>query len=354
VKPDVLPLQGGAADGVSIARAAHVLSGGGLVAFPTDTVYGLGAAVGSEAAMDKLYRVKGRDSNKPVARIVPDAATAKAAADAWPRLASKLARVYWPGALTIVAGGVGFRMPAHQAARALAAKAIGGLAATSANRSGEPDARTADEVLEMLGTDVDLVLDGGRTEGSPSTVVRVNGTTLEVLREGSIRCAELQEVSRATVLFVCRGNTCRSPTAAAAMETELASAGRHGVKVRSAGVDVGGEIGDASASAPAAAAAEVGLDLTGHRARPLTPSMLSEADWVFVMDRTQRDRIAEILPEEGPRVELLDPDGADIEDPAGEDREFYARTRDRIRAAVRARASSIVESLGAEGDETAA
>jgi len=198
--PEIVRLVGGDADGPALARAAKVLADGGVVAFPTDTVYGLGADASRPDAVERLYEAKGRDRSKPLAVLVPDAAAAKREASVWSPLAERLAEVHWPGALTIVAGGVGFRVPAHEAARALAAGLFeltgGGLAATSANRSGDPDPRTARDVVEALGDRADLVLDGGETGGVPATVVRGEGASLEVLREGAISAAELDALAR--------------------------------------------------------------------------------------------------------------------------------------------------------------
>jgi L-threonylcarbamoyladenylate synthase len=190
--PEIVRLAGGAADDFVIARAARVLEGGGLVAFPTDTVYGLGADASRPDAIERLYEAKGRDRSKPLAMLVADAETAARLAETWGALAQRLAEAYWPGALTIVAGGTGFRVPAHAAARALAASLKGGLLATSANRSGDPDPHTAREVVDALGGSVDLVLDGGEVGGVASTVVRVTDSGLEVLREGAISAAELE------------------------------------------------------------------------------------------------------------------------------------------------------------------
>ncbi|MHC5057306.1 MAG: L-threonylcarbamoyladenylate synthase [Planctomycetota bacterium] len=198
--PEIVRLAGGAADEALIARAARVLGEGGLVAFPTDTVYGLGADASSPDAVERLYEAKGRDRSKPLAMLVPDAAAAARLGGTWPPLAERLAEAHWPGALTIVVGGQGFRVPAHPAARGLAAGLLeltgGALAATSANRSGDPDPRTAREVVDALGGAVDLVLDGGEAGGVPSTVVRVSGARLEVLREGAIPVTELEAACR--------------------------------------------------------------------------------------------------------------------------------------------------------------
>jgi L-threonylcarbamoyladenylate synthase len=192
---EVVALVGDEADDARICRAADVMAEGGLVAFPTDTVYGLGAAPSRPDAAEKICAAKGRGRSKPLARLVADRETAARLAGSWPRLAEDLARAYWPGALTIVVGGVGLRLPASEAARSLASRLGGSILATSANRSGGPEPRTAEEVAAALGPDVDLILDGGRTAGVPSTVVRVTGEQLEVLREGAIGEDELKSVA---------------------------------------------------------------------------------------------------------------------------------------------------------------
>lgn len=195
-KPEVVELSGGCEDDAAIARAARLMADGGLVAFPTDTVYGLGADPSRPDAAERICAAKGRERSKPLALLVADADTAARLAGAWPELAAKLAELYWPGALTIVVGDIGLRVPASRLARELASRLGGSIVATSANRSGGPEPRTAEEVAAALGQDVDLILDGGRTEGTPSSVVRVTAAGLEILREGAIPREELDRIAR--------------------------------------------------------------------------------------------------------------------------------------------------------------
>ena len=200
-KPEVVELTGGPGDDDVIARAARLMADGGLVAFPTDTVYGVGTSPALPEAIDRICAAKGRDRSKKLARLAADAEAASRLVGEWPELASKLARACWPGPLTIVVGGVGVRVPASRVARELARGLGGALVATSANRSGGPEPRTATEVAEALGTAVEMILDGGRTGGVPSTVVRVTvagqGTAagLEILREGAIAAGELERIA---------------------------------------------------------------------------------------------------------------------------------------------------------------
>jgi L-threonylcarbamoyladenylate synthase len=194
-----------------IDEAVAVLRRGGLVAFPTETVYGLGADAANTDALARLYRVKGRPADHPVIVHLADAADLDAFADDVPDLARVLAREFWPGPLTLVlrkrsariadaaTGGlptVGLRVPAHPIALALLAAFGGGLAAPSANRFGRVSPTTAQHVRDDLAGDVDLVLDGGPTRvGVESTIVDLTGPVPRVLRVGGVSEADLARVA---------------------------------------------------------------------------------------------------------------------------------------------------------------
>lgn len=192
-----------------LARAAEVLRRGGLVAFPTETVYGLGADALSDAAVRRIFAAKGRPANNPVIVHVADVAAARSLTTAWPATAEDAARRWWPGPLTIVlpkadvvpsvvaAGGstVAIRCPAHPVARALIAATDRPLAAPSANRSTRISATLAEHVVRGLGERVDLILDGGpTTAGLESTVVDLSGAVPKLLRPGPISLAALRDV----------------------------------------------------------------------------------------------------------------------------------------------------------------
>jgi protein-tyrosine-phosphatase len=143
--------------------------------------------------------------------------------------------------------------------------------------------------------------------------------------------------------------------AAGFFREELARLGRTDVAVLSAGLDVGGESHHKGAS-PAAreAASEMGVDISDHEVRPLRPALLARADWVFVMEGSQIEKIASVLPEELDHVALLDPEGEDIEDPAGGGPETYREARDSIRAAAAARAAEVLREVAPRDDGAAA
>jgi L-threonylcarbamoyladenylate synthase len=192
-----------------LAEAARVLRAGGLVAFPTETVYGLGALALDEAAVARVFRAKGRPTHHPLIAHVADAGQASTLASSWPAAASALADAFWPGPLTLVvdraqhvpasvAGGtssIAVRVPSHPVARALLAVVGAPVAAPSANRYQGVSSTTAAHVVKSLGDDVDLVLDAGPCdEGIESTVVDVRREPPSVLRPGALGLAALRAV----------------------------------------------------------------------------------------------------------------------------------------------------------------
>ena len=170
-------------------RAAEVLNGGGVVVIPTDTVYGLAARPDFEGVVDRLYTIKGREAKKPIALLASDIEAIGRFGYPIEGKARELAEKYWPGALTMVIGKEGFRIPDHAKTRELIAACGGVLRVTSANLSGRRPATDAPQALKDVGLSADYVVDDGVSPGGvPSTVVRVAADgSLEVLREGAIR-----------------------------------------------------------------------------------------------------------------------------------------------------------------------
>ena len=163
-----------------MAEAVRILKGGGVVAFPTETFYGLGVDARNEEAVERIFRIKGRDFNKPVALIVAEERDVAPLAEEIPMTAKNLMQRFWPGPLTILfraapavsnrltggTGKIGIRIPGHPIARLLAAGITGPLTATSANLSGGTDCSTADAVMQALGGLPDAIIDGGPRRGS--------------------------------------------------------------------------------------------------------------------------------------------------------------------------------------------
>ncbi len=183
----------------AIATALDVLRRGGLVAFPTDTVYGVGARAFDALAIERVYASKGREATKALPILLADLTGLPGITQMLPPEVLRLAETFWPGPLTLVVrkhesvpeavsrdGTVGVRVPDHPIALALL-RASGPLAATSANRSGAADPLTADDVVAGLGNRVDLILDGGRSPGGmPSTVVDCTSKPPALIRVGPI------------------------------------------------------------------------------------------------------------------------------------------------------------------------
>jgi len=186
----------------SLAEAARTVGTGGLIVYPTDTVYGLGCDPTNEVALAKLFSAKRRDA-RPIPVLCDSLESASRLANFTPK-ASEVAKTYWPGALTIVApmkaelpfqihqgsGEVGVRVPDSSLCVELVRLCGGILTGTSANISGRGPCRTADEAAREIGSAVDLILNGGRLEGAESTVVRVLDAGIEVLRQGAVRVKE--------------------------------------------------------------------------------------------------------------------------------------------------------------------
>lgn len=196
-----------AATDAALDRAADVLRRGGLVAIPTETVYGLAADALDEAAVDGIFRAKGRPATNPLIVHVADVAMARSLASSWPEAAERITAALWPGPVTVVvpkaaaipaivtAGGptVALRCPAHPLARRLIARSGIPLAAPSANRSEQVSPTTAHHVLESLGSRVSLILDGGSCDrGIESTVIDCTVTPPRILRPGPLARADLQ------------------------------------------------------------------------------------------------------------------------------------------------------------------
>ena len=190
-----------APEAAAIEEAVGVLRVGELVAFPTETFYGLGAAVRDVGAVRRVFQVKGRPSSMPLLLLVDSPAMVERFAADVPRRARELMDRYWPGALTLVlragrdvppevtagTGSVGFRLPAHAVPRALVSALGQPVTAPSANRTGAPPPTTAADVVHVLGGSLGLVLDGGPTPGgAPSTVLDVTVDPPRVIRQGAV------------------------------------------------------------------------------------------------------------------------------------------------------------------------
>lgn len=189
------------------AKAAEIITSGGIIAFRTDTFYGLGADPFNRSALQRIKQLKGREEKKPILVVISDIGQIERLISERSPAFDLLAERFWPGALTLIGKAapavpdevtagtetIGVRLPDDDKVRALVRSCGGALTATSANPSGAEPARTAEEVESYFGSSIDLIVDGGEARSDlPSTVVDAGGPEPKLIREGAIAWAEIQ------------------------------------------------------------------------------------------------------------------------------------------------------------------
>jgi L-threonylcarbamoyladenylate synthase len=211
--PEIITLDPDRPDQSLIAKVGNILKKGGVIAFPTETFYGLGTDCDNEEAIEKIYTIKGRSFDKPIPIIIGQRRYINKYATSIPEAGKKLMDRFWPGGLTLLlpasprlpqkltagSGKIGIRLSSNTIATGLADTLSGGLTATSANISGEKECSTVHEVIGSLGEIIDLYVDGGRTPGGMgSTIVDVTVDPPVIIRKGVIPSELIIDTMRKT------------------------------------------------------------------------------------------------------------------------------------------------------------
>lgn len=356
-----------------VFRAVAALAEGKVVAFPTETVYGVAASALNSQAVNRLMEAKGRSFDKPLALAVKSADDALDYVPNMTQLARRLARRCWPGPLTLVleydhnnsvisrlpksvqnlvvpTGAVGLRVPANSVALQVLRLSAGPLVLTSANRSGEPDTSSGQQVMDQIGDKIDLIIDGGPSDyGASSSVIRIDDSGINILREGVVDRATIEKMSIFQALVVCTGNTCRSPMGEMLLKQQLSekldcpidNLEENGIQVLSAGIAAmpGGQPSPQSVDAMA----QRGIDLSPHSSQPVSESMVKSADIILTMTNTHRAALLHQWPELHGRTHVVNQDGSDVSDPIGHGAEVYEQCALQIEKQMEAWSAVIID-----------
>jgi protein-tyrosine phosphatase len=333
-----------------IHRACQLLAEGHLVAFPTETAYVAAAGALSDAGVERLRKVSAGES----VLALKSPHEAHDYVPNMPAAADKLARRAWPGPLTmefetsvldglfdslpeatrrLLSGSdsaVAMRVPAHEAILHVQQLCPAPLVVTSDRGLSETLPRNAADAARLFGDQVALVIDDGDCRyGEPTTTIRFRGDRWDLVHPGMISARNLDRLVSEIYLFVCTGNTCRSPMAEALFRRHLAERLKcpedelmdRGYAVLSAGLSAGAGL----PASPEAVAAldDAGIDLRNHESQPVTERLLVQADHVLTMTRGHQQVILGEFPELSSRVRMLSYDRRDISDPYGGTRREY-------------------------------
>lgn len=332
-----------------IKETARVLSSGGIVAMPTETVYGLGGRADIKEVVSKLYDLKQRPKDKPFSFALSNIdKIIDKRFDTLPAFGYRLIEKFWPGPLTIIyyapdGQKVGIRVPSNIIAREILEELGQAIYLPSANISGQKEAVSAQEVEDIFNGKIDLIVDGGKCDNpKPSTLVDLTSRAFKVLREGAISEEDIiKTFVRKRIIFVCTGNSCRSPMAHLLFEKYLKQQSPYfeeRFEVISRGIaafpgsKVTKEVLDILSK-------QEGLDASDFRSERLDRHMILSSDLIFTMENIQTRRILNLEPKAEGRVfnlsKFLPPElEKDIPDPIGRSKKFYDNVYSLIREAI--------------------
>ncbi len=355
-----------------IHRAVQLLADGDLVAFPTETVYVVAAHALQPNAVRRLQetvgsaRVNGHGESPSNVLAVKSAAEALDYVPSMSPLGRKLCRRCWPGPVTLEfpvtegegllpalpaetqaavapSGWVALRAPAHSAMSDVLRLMPAPLVLSADRNAGAVPWRTADETDRGVGPGCEMILDDGPCRyGEPSTVVRIEDHAWSIRSPGVVTDTAVGRLASEVFLFICTGNTCRSPLAEGIFRRMLSKRLKcteeelfdKGYVVASAGLSAAP--GHPAAAESVTVAGRMGVDLRSHESQPVSDRLLDQADHVFTMTRGHRQAILNARPDLADRVQMLSRQGADVSDPIGGGLGDYERCSQEIERHIRA------------------
>lgn len=358
--PQVLDVTAAGDPRDAVHRVVQALVEGKVVALPTETVYIAAASGLHERAVQRLLTLRDGKIEGPATLAVRSTEEVLDYVPQLPVIGQRLARRCWPGPVTlqlpdahpesavhrlspkvrelVVPGGeIRVRVPAHELALRVLRLLAGPVVMIGARREADDDTVTAQDVVSRVGNQVDVILDDGRCKfAQRSSIVRVDGTGLQVLRPGVFSEINLKRLASYMIVFVCTGNTCRSPMAEVLLKKRLADKLKckveelddRGVVVMSAGTSA--SPGCRSAAEAIETMKDRGLDLSQHESQPLSERLVRFADLILTMTRGHRDAILDAFPEAESRVHLISQGRGDVSDPIGGPLDLYRRCAEQL------------------------
>lgn len=371
METEIIQLNPDEPDISQIKKAAKIVANGGLAAFPTETVYGLACRVSSKS-LARLGELKGRDQSKYYTLHIGDKSQFERYVPKPSLREKKLVQNAWPGPVTIIFelnddeiqgprktldkevlknlyknNSIGIRCPDNVIASAFLREVPFAVVAPSANYSGDEPAVTSEQVANNFNGKIEIILDGGSTKyKQSSTVAKMGKKGVEILRQGVYSQGQITDFCTVEVLFICTGNTCRSPMAEGVFAKETAEKlgctvdrlGQMGYKISSAGV-MGVTGWPASAEAVSVCRTD-GVDISGHTSSALTEKLISRSDLIYAMSREHVEYVRRLSPQSSDKVMLLAND-REVPDPIGQDEVFYKKCFAMIKDAAARRISEL-------------